>query len=151
MIRVIETTVGAALVAVSLLDQFRTLFHPEAHGAISDLISRGVWKTFRKIPGKKALMFAGPVAIASVIGSWVLLIVLGFALFYRPRLDLFAGATRGLLDALDVSLGSLITLSGPISPKQNWVHIVTSCEAVIGFGLLTASISWLLSIYPVLG
>lgn len=48
------------------------------------------------------------------------------------------------------SLGALITLSEGSYATLHWLQFVRGAEAVIGFGLLTASVSWLLSIYPVL-
>jgi hypothetical protein len=39
---------------------------------------------------------------------------------------------------------------GDISPDANWLRVITPLEALLGFGLLTASISWLSSVYPVL-
>jgi len=51
---------------------------------------------------------------------------------------------------LSVSLGALITLSEGSYAKLHWLQLARGTEAVIGFGLLTASVSWLLSIYPVL-
>jgi len=41
-------------------------------------------------------------------------------------------------------------VSQGISPKPEWLALLRGLEAIIGFGLLTASVSWLLSIYPVL-
>jgi hypothetical protein len=57
---------------------------------------------------------------------------------------------QGFLDALNVSLGSLITIGGDFSAKSKLIRLVMGIEATIGFGLLTASVSWLLSIYPAL-
>jgi hypothetical protein len=37
-----------------------------------------------------------------------------------------------------------------MEPKSEWLGLIRGVEAIIGFGLLTASMSWLLSIYPVL-
>jgi hypothetical protein len=33
---------------------------------------------------------------------------------------------------------------------NGWLQLITPLEALLGFGLLTGSISWLLSIYPAL-
>ena len=41
-------------------------------------------------------------------------------------------------------------LSQGMEPKSEWLGLIRGIEAIIGFGLLTASVSWLLSIYPVL-
>jgi hypothetical protein len=35
-------------------------------------------------------------------------------------------------------------------PRSGLLHLLTGIEGIFGFGLLTANVSWLLSIYPVL-
>jgi hypothetical protein len=57
---------------------------------------------------------------------------------------------RGFWEAMNGSIGALITLSQGMGPKSAWLGLVRGVEAIIGFGLLTASVSWLLSIYPVI-
>jgi hypothetical protein len=53
--------------------------------------------------------------------------------------------------SLNVSLVTLTTLGfGDITPKAEALRLILPFEALVGFGLLTASISWLLLIYPVL-
>lgn len=46
---------------------------------------------------------------------------------------------------------TLATLGyGDITPANTWLRLLAPLEALIGFVLLTAGISWVLSIYPVL-
>ena len=54
------------------------------------------------------------------------------------------------VDALNVSLGSLITLAGDMMPTTRLPRFLMGLQGVEGFALLTASVSWLLSVYPVL-
>ncbi len=55
------------------------------------------------------------------------------------------------MDALYVSLMTLTTVGyGDIAPKSGWLRIVATLQALVGFGLLTAAVSYLLSIYPAL-
>ncbi|HXR61204.1 MAG TPA: potassium channel family protein, partial [Solirubrobacterales bacterium] len=54
----------------------------------------------------------------------------------------------GFLDALYVSLVNLTSLGyGDISPASPLLRILGPVETMFGLGLLTASISWLISIY----
>jgi hypothetical protein len=53
------------------------------------------------------------------------------------------------LAALDISLSSLMSLSIGAYSKSLLIQCMLGIECVIGFGLLTAAVSWLLSIYPV--
>ncbi len=154
------TVVGILLIGAAVLDAFQTLFHPAGRGALSDWTARLVWKAFRRLaprfPG--TLTYAGPVAIASIIISWAGFTLLGFALIYLPHMStqyvfdpgVNPANHRGFWEASAGSLGALITLSEGMEPKSEWLAILRGLEAIIGFGLLTASVSWLLSLYPVL-
>jgi hypothetical protein len=156
---IVATAVGILLIGVALVDIFQTLFHPAGRGAMSDWTAKLTWRVFRVIAAKRprALTYAGPVAILLIIVSWAGCTWFGFALIYLPQLDRgFAysqtagGPHKGLIEAMSLSVGALITLSEGAYAKVHWLQLVRGGEAVIGFGLLTASVSWLLSIYPVL-
>jgi hypothetical protein len=153
------TVAGVFLIAVALRDVFDVLFHEMGRGVLSHTVIRAVWRLFlafgRRRNGLRAL--AGPMALIAVISSWALLLVIGWALIYWPRMpDAFnfstgVGSESGLADALYLSLVSLSTLGfGDISPDATGLRVITPLEALIGLGLLSASISWLLSVYPVL-
>lgn len=151
---------GALVIAVGLLDVFQTLFHPAGRGAMSDWIARVIWRTFRRLSRRNRglLTLAGPVAILITIVTWAVLTVLGFALIYLPEMNAGYVYTNGIPQdpnahfwgAVNCSIGALITLSDGVYAKPVWMRLLRSSEAVIGFGLLTASMSWLLSLYPVL-
>ncbi len=154
------TILGILLIGATVLDAFQTLFHPAGRGALSDWTARLIWKAFRRVaprfPG--TLTYAGPVAIASIIVSWAGFTLVGFALIYLPHMStqyvfnpgVNPANHRGFWEAFSASLGALITLSQGMEPKSEWLGVIRGFEAIIGFGLLTASVSWLLSIYPVL-
>ena len=152
--------VGTFLAVAALVDAFQTIFHPTERGTISDAVGLVVWRTSQTISRqwKNVLTWAGPIAVLAIIVMWVSLIVLGFALIYWPRLDnsfSYAnpadhGRHHALLDAINLSLDSVITMTGDISPNSAWMRLIMGFEAAFGFGILTASISWILSIYPIL-
>jgi hypothetical protein len=154
------TLVGLFLIGIVVLDVFQTLFHPAGRGALSDWIAQAVWKTFRRFANRYRgiLTYAGPVALALIIVSWVSFTLFGFALVYLPHVAaqfvFDAGVNPahhfGFWEAMSDSIGALITVSQGINPKSEWLALLRGFEALIGFGLLTASVSWLLSIYPVL-
>ncbi|MFJ8781962.1 hypothetical protein [Streptomyces sp. NPDC102476] len=39
---------------------------------------------------------------------------------------------------------------GDIAPAEGWLRLVSPLEALVGFALLTATVSWVLEIYPTL-
>jgi len=157
---VVLILVGLSLIAAALVDVFQTLFHPAGRGAMSDWLARLTWRAFRKFATKKpqVLTYAGPTGILLIIVNWAALTWFGFALIFLSRLRsgfVFSETTggslhKGLIEALALSIDSLITLSEGSYAKLHWLQLARGLEAVIGFGLLTASVSWLLSIYPVL-
>jgi hypothetical protein len=154
------TATGVALVIVVGRDVFDVLFHPEGRGTVSRLLTRGAWTALRRPTGRwPALVpLAGPLILVLVIASWAVLLATGWALVFVPHVDdgfrLAAGARPGapdLVEALNLSLVTLTTVgSSDLAPDTDWLRIVTPLEALLGFGLLSASISWLLLIHPVL-
>jgi hypothetical protein len=41
--------------------------------------------------------------------------------------------------------------SGKLGPQGNWIRIVAGLESLIGICLITASVAWIVLIYPALG
>jgi hypothetical protein len=153
---VILSALGVLLVAGVLRDVFDTLFHEAGRAALSTVIMRSIWRAFRRIGGRRRLALAGPTSIIAVVSSWAALLIVGWALILMPHMpDAFAfttGARSGrIVESLYLSLVTLTTVGfGDIAPAEGWLRIVGPLEALIGFALLTASVSWLLSIYPLL-
>jgi hypothetical protein len=150
------TIIGVLLIVAGVQDLFHTLFHPAKSGNVCDWIARQIWRVFRRaLPG--VLSFAGPVAFVIIVLYWAASITIGFALIYLPRLPqdftfasgLNPAAYGSFFGALSVSLGSLITLSTGAYASRLPIQLLMGMESVFGFGLLTASVSWILSIYPV--
>lgn len=150
---------GVALIALVVDDIFTVLFRSGAESRLSGRLTRALWALLRRAGGRRrgVLALAGPLAVAIVIGSWTILLVAGWALIYLPHYPDAYVISEGtavhspLLGALRVSLETLTTLgSSTAVPKAGWLLILSPVEALIGFGLLSAAISWLLQIYPVL-
>lgn len=151
------TILGICLILLAIRDVFHTLFNPSKHGDLSQWIARSIWRSFKRVL-PRGLNFAGPLAFVSVVLYWIVSIILGFALIYFPRIAEAFTVGAGLnharyasfVGALDASIGSLITLSTGVYSTRPWMTLIMGSESIIGFGLLTASVSWILSIYPVL-
>jgi hypothetical protein len=150
------TVAAVALVAIALRDVFDTLFHESGRAVMSRLLMRGVWRVFRRLGGRKRLSLAGPIALIAVVVSWAAMLVIGWALLLMPHMpDSFTfsnGPKSGrVVESIYLSLTTLTTVGfGDIAPAEGWLRLIGPLEALIGFGLLTASVSWLLSIYPLL-
>ncbi|MEV5973035.1 potassium channel family protein [Streptomyces sp. NPDC051921] len=156
----ILTLVGAAMVLFILRDIFHTLWHPTRHGGLSRLVMRAVWRlsAFRTTPWQPAGL-SGPMGMMAVVAFWAVVMAVGWGLIYWPRMpedfSYAAGLTpsehAGPLDALYYSLVTLATLGlGDIAPTSGWLRVLAPMEALVGFALLSATVAWILGIYPAL-
>ncbi|NUR85142.1 MAG: two pore domain potassium channel family protein [Nonomuraea sp.] len=154
------TSTGALLVLLILRDVFHTLWHPTRHGGISKLVMTLAWRSATRLrTRRRASGLAGPLAMVTVVALWALTITVGWALVYWPHMPgsftytaaLNPAEHAGFVDALYVSLVNLTTLGlGDIAPTTGWLRIVAPLESLVGFALLSATVSWILGIYPAL-
>lgn len=140
-------------------DIFHTLWHPASSGTVSSLVARGFWRAAH-VGSRDPASMVGPVILVSVVLAWALLIVLGFTLVYWPFMDeqfffssgMSPAARSDFGDSVYLSLVTFATLGyGDIVPGQTWLRFVSPLEALLGFVLLSASITWVLQLYPALG
>ncbi|MEU7033718.1 potassium channel family protein [Streptomyces sp. NPDC046237] len=151
---------GALLVLFILRDLFHTLWHPTRHGGLSRLVMRSMW-WLSAHPGARwrPAGLSGPMGMVTVLAVWALTVAVGWGLIYWPHMpEDFSYATglapaehAGPLDALYVSLVTLATLGlGDIAPASGWLRVLAPMEALVGFVLLSATVAWILGIYPAL-
>jgi hypothetical protein len=144
------------LIALAGRDVFDALFHPEGRSTLARAIMRGAWRLLgRRGRGSRAFVLAGPLGLVLVFATWAALLIAGWTLIFLPHVpEGFQQATAGgadseLVEALNISLVTLTTLGfGDVTPDEAWLRVVVPIEALLGFGLLSASISWLLLIHP---
>ena len=152
---------GIVLVLLTLREIFHELFHPAGSGSGGPALRRTAWRAFRRIGmhNRWALRLAGPFLLVATVATWTALLVVGWALVFWPYLPeafrfsspLVAGQHGSLLDAIYLSFVTLATLGyGDITPVGGVPRLLAPLEAAVGFALLTAGISWVLSVYPVL-
>jgi voltage-gated potassium channel Kch len=155
---IVWTLLGVALIVLALRDIFDVLFHPLGRGMIARRVVRGIAALARHKPRRSGTLglLAGPIGYIAVIATWTALLTVGWALVFWPQLPqgfhfdpgLDPAKHSGFLDALYVSLVNLTSLGyGDISPAASLLRLLGPVETLFGLGLLTASISWLLSIY----
>ncbi|HEX8688798.1 MAG TPA: potassium channel family protein [Solirubrobacterales bacterium] len=154
---VVWTLLGVAIVALTLRDIFDVLFHPLGRGMIARQVVRMTSAAARRTGGAHTIgLLAGPLSYIAVVATWAVLLALGWALVFLPQLPqgftfdpgLDPSQHSGFFDALYVSLVNLTSLGyGDISPASPVLRVLGPVETLFGLGLLTASISWLISIY----
>jgi voltage-gated potassium channel Kch len=154
------SVLGMAVIAVGLRDVFHTLWHPSGRGGVSRRLMAGIWWAGRPARRKgRSTVLTGPLAMVLVVFVWVSLVVLGFTLVYWPHLpggfvvgsELPTEEGPSFLDALYLSTVTVTTLGfGDIVPVAAGLRLVVPAQALIGFALLTAAVTWVLQIYPAL-
>ncbi|MFF4364186.1 potassium channel family protein [Streptomyces sp. NPDC001604] len=152
--------VGVGLVLAVLRDLFHTLWHPTRHGGISRFVMTSMWRLARRSRLRTRMVgLVGPLAMVTVVGLWAVIIILGWAIIYWPHMPGAFTITPGsraaqqpaLLDSVYLSLVTVATLGlGDITPGEGWLRLASPLEALVGFALLTATVSWVLEIYPAL-
>jgi hypothetical protein len=157
-VSVIATSGGLVLIFVVLREVFHSLFHPAGRGRLSMGVFRGIWWLTGRL-GEKGRSLAGPASMVLVIGLWIVVLVVGWALVYWPALPerfIFASPLDpqthdGLVDALYFSWVTQATLGfGDIAPRNGLLRVLAPAQATIGFGLFTVAVTWVLSVYPAL-
>jgi hypothetical protein len=154
------TGVGMVVVLVALRDIFHTIWHPSGRGDLSHLVMHGLWRLGQRRRSRGAAgVLTGPIALVLVILMWLALLIGGGALVYVPHMPeafvfqsgLDATGRSGLLDAVYLSTVTLATLGyGDIVPQAGWLRVVAPIQALVGFALLTGSVTWVLQVYPAL-
>lgn len=155
---ILWTALGVLLIALALRDIFDVLFHPLGRGMVARTVVRGAAAMARRAPWRTGTLglLAGPLSYIAVLATWATLLAVGWALVFLPQMPqgfhfapgLDPAQHSGFLDALYVSFTNLTSLGyGDISPASPLLRLLGPIETMFGLGLLTASISWLLSIY----
>ena len=154
------TVLGVGLVVVVVRDVFHTLFHPIGHGSIAPQVMKLVWRLLRLFPSDRRIAsLTVPLGITAVIITWRVTAVLGWMLIYFPQMpnavsyssELNPAERNELIDSLYLSLVTVATLGfGDIVPTSPWLRVAAPLEALFGFMLVTAAVSWVLQIYPAL-
>lgn len=151
---------GLLVVLVALWDIFHTLWHPGGFGRIARWVFQFVWWATKHVLPSHTRQLAGPIGILGTVALWTGLVVIGWTLVYLPHMSdgfYFGSALRpeqssDALTALYLSLVTVATLGfGDVTPADPVLRLLAPFEALLGFVLLTAAISWILQVYPALG
>lgn len=149
---------GIALVLYGVLQVFRDIFHPTESGSLSDWVGRLYSKLLRNTRLRPSV---GPLALVTVIVTWVALLTGGFALIYcgvlpggfrqtEPRGEP-ASLGRRLVRSIYISIGAFDTFETfDLVPKTDAMRIAVSLEGLLGISMITASVSWTVLLYPAL-
>jgi hypothetical protein len=152
---VLGTVLGIALVAVALIDVYLTLLRPGGSGPLTAVLFRATWR----VGGGARRRGAGAaLVVLAVILLWVSLIVVGWALLYLPYIPegyFFNGVDPAryhpFAEAITISLVTMTTLGfGDVVPVDPLLRVFSPLQGLIGFLLLSATVSWFTQLYPAL-
>lgn len=153
---VLLTLLGTTVIAIGLWDMYHSLLHPSGTGAVGGRVQAGVWWISRRTRHRFGSA-VGPGSMLTVVVLWVLLQGVGWALVYLPHVPggftyspgVDPAAYPDLLEALYISFVTLATLGfGDVVATDPWIRLATPIEALTGFALLTAAVTWFTQIYP---
>jgi len=145
---------GVALVVFALREMFHDIFHPTQSGGLSELVGRMISGALRHTRFRPTV---GPLALVSVIFAWVVVVTFGFTLIYFPLIPgqisgeaTSSGAGAQLLHSLAWSFGALSFRMFDMHVSPNGLKLVVALEGLIGIAMITASVSWLVLLFPAL-
>ena len=150
---------GVALLILLAADVFSTVFHPEGHGGpLTRAQAHLVWTIWKAVAPRREpirntwLSFGGPTLAILTPATWALILVCGFALMFYPWITSFLVSPGSLRtpwsEALYFSGFAAATLgTGDVVPDLPALRLLTVVEALCGFALLSASLSYILAIY----
>ncbi|AVZ39374.1 MULTISPECIES: potassium channel family protein [unclassified Dietzia] len=150
------TVIGAGIIAIGLRDVFRALMNPRGEATLSTMVFSAMWAVSRRC-GHRLGSTVGPAGMVGTVLVWVLLQAVGWALIYLPRVpegfDYSSGIDAGrypvVAEALYISLVTLATLGfGDVVATDPVLRVLAPVEALTGFALLTASLTWFMQVYP---
>jgi hypothetical protein len=153
------TALGVVMAIAILLDVVLSVFHLDLSGPISTATQRVIAR-FMVLISKRfrwarrnLLALIGPAAIVSTLFVWVGLFILSFALLVWPHMngEAFSSSSGpeplGFTDALYYSGGTGTVLGfGDITPQTPVWKILAFVEAGLGFALMTAIITYMLTV-----
>lgn len=158
--------VGIALILRGLLEVFFSVPHYDGFGLLTRYLYSGTFGLVRiltrPLPKKIrafGISLAAPLMVPVPIVFWILLVGLGYALIYFAGMTTNANTFSYSIPGLDASSAEAVYFSataittvgfGDITPLSTGYQILAVSEALIGFGILTLAITYVLGIYGAL-
>ncbi|HYN86580.1 MAG TPA: potassium channel family protein [Pyrinomonadaceae bacterium] len=158
------TIAGVALLLFVAYDVYDTILEARGRsGPASELLFRAVWRTWRFVCFRLSrqrrhrwLHHVGPVLLPTLIATYIVLLVVGFALLYYPRMPghFNVAESIGPITWFESFYFSGVTLTtvgfGDITPRSTSMRVVALIEGASGFALISLAVTYLLSVYGAL-
>lgn len=150
---------GALMLAATAADVALTVLHPEREGALTRrftrwywlALSRVIWKTPAVSAERKrtALALLGPLVTCLLIGSWLILVIVSYAVLYLPYFEIADPRCGGCIqanqfvDALYYSAGVMARVSTGSSLTGEGTRWLVWSEGLIGLLFLSSCLTFL--------
>ncbi|HEX5706445.1 MAG TPA: potassium channel family protein [Pyrinomonadaceae bacterium] len=158
------TLLGVGLLLFVAYDVYDTILEARGRsGPASEAMFRTVWRAWRAVCFRlsrqrrhRLLHHVGPVLLPALITAYIVLLVVGFALLYYPRMPAqfyLAYGTESVtwFESFYFSGTALTTLGfGDITPRTSAMRMLALVESAAGFALISLSVTYLLSVYGAL-
>jgi hypothetical protein len=156
--------IGVLLIFAGVADVFFTVLHPDGFGFLSSRLYGTLFHSMRflvrPVPRRLralVLSLAAPLMIPAVIAVWMFLVLTGYAFVYYAGMngETFNFSSPGLGPSLGEALyASGISVStlgyGDVTPTSGVYQALTVSEALVGFGILTLAVTYVVGIHGVL-
>ena len=156
----VSTALGIGVLGLVAYDVYATFLHSQARaGPISEQLNRSVWRLARGVAFRfsrerrhRILNAVGPLLLPALVATFVVLLMLGYALIYWPRMPASfhvseSAKTPAWTEAFYFSGITLTTLGyGDISPRTTGMRLVALSEASAGFAFISLSVTYLLTV-----
>lgn len=161
---ILLTLTGVVLILLVFYDIYSTILRATKHpGLFSELLNRGLWWIATRLTAKfdrrlrhRILSSVGPLLMPLLIGTFILVLLTGFALIFLPRMessfkvDNVADGNL-ILQAFYFSGITLLTIGyGDILPTTGITRLAAVIEGASGIAIISLSITYLLTVYGAL-
>jgi hypothetical protein len=160
----IYTAAGFVLLALIVFDIYATVLHSSArYGPVGESLNRSVWRLARGLASRlsrpsrhRLLNMIGPLLLPLLIGVYIVLLTLAFALVYYPQVPggLVYAADHpepGWVDAVYFSGVTLTTVGyGDIMPRTTPLRFLVLFESAAGLVVISLAITYILTVYSAL-
>ncbi len=155
------TIFGISLILMVVHDVYATILHGRGRtGPVSEALNHTVWYVARlialRLPRSRRHRFLnlfGPALLPALVVIYILLLAVGYALIYYPRMPgsftVDPQATNAQwIESIYFSGTTLTTVGyGDIAPRTMVMRFVALVESASGFALISLAVTYLLTVY----
>ena len=156
--------IGAAVMVLIFTDMFLTVLYARiGRSVFSNRMARLVWRCFRtiafRLPRHKGaiLSFCGPVILVLLVGVWTMGLSAGAGMIVYPHLGTSVRAVgesatpSDFLTAVYAAAKSMtVVAAGDYAPHTTAFRLFFLLNSVIGFSMLTLTLTYIMQIYSAL-